>query len=62
MTPRLLTLGQAAAYCGIGRNKFAAIRRAGRGPREFNPDDGRPLFAVTALDEWMHTRDDRPAA
>lgn len=56
---RLLNASQAAAYCGLGRGKFARIRQAGNGPREFNPDDGRAMFATSALDEWMGQRDDR---
>ena len=56
---RLLNASQAAGYCGLGRGKFARIRQAGAGPREFNPDEGRTLFATTALDEWMAGRDDR---
>lgn len=56
---KLLNATQAAAYLGIGRVKFARIRQAGNGPREFCPDDGRTMFSTVALDEWAAGRDDR---
>lgn len=55
---QLLSANAAAAYLGIGRDRFRAIRRAGQGPRVWNPDNGRPMFAVAALDEWLTSRDD----
>lgn len=55
---RLLSASAAAAYLGIGRDRIRAIRRAGEGPRAWNPDGGRAMFAVSVLDEWLSERDD----
>lgn len=57
---RLLSQSQAAKRIGISRDKFRAICRSGQGPRVFDPlDGGRPMFVDTAVDEWLHQRDDR---
>jgi hypothetical protein len=49
MLPRLLTADQAAAYCGVGRETFAA--RVGVPPlRVFG---ARTLYDRVALDRWL---------
>jgi hypothetical protein len=56
LAPRLLNTSAAAAYCGMGRRKFAGYRKRGLGPQAFNASEPteRALFSVTVLDEWMH--------
>lgn len=49
ITPRLLTVEQAAAYCNVGRDNFAA--RVGVSPiRAFG---NRVLYDRHALDRWL---------
>ena len=58
----LLNQKQAAAYCGnIGVKRFRRICKAGHGPAQFNPDDGRVLYSTIVLDQWQAARDDRKA-
>lgn len=59
---RLLNQREAAAHLGISVKRFRAVAAAGEGPAEWNPDGGRPLYAVTVLDQWVADRDDRGAA
>ena len=54
----LLSQRAAAKHVGIGVKRFRRICRDGQGPRVFNPDDGRPMFVDSVLDEWQHERDD----
>lgn len=56
----LLTQRGAAGRCGKSVKWFRAVCRAGRGPRVFNPLDGRPMYVDTVVDEWMESRDDQP--
>jgi hypothetical protein len=56
----LLSQAKAAKHCGIGVKKFREACRNGNGPRVWNPDDGRPMYCDTVLDEWLHNRDDQP--
>lgn len=58
----LLCQSDAAKYLGIGVRRFRRICRDGNGPRVWNPDDGRPMYATSVLDEWQHGRDDVKAA
>jgi hypothetical protein len=60
-TPALLSTVEAAAYLGLGINRFRRIIKSPDGPRMWCPDGGRPMFAVRALDEWAAGRDDRQA-
>lgn len=57
----LLNQRQAAAHLGIGVRRFRQLCRSGCGPRVWNPDGGRTLYAVPVLDEWAAARDDREA-
>jgi hypothetical protein len=59
MAALLLNQRQAAAHLGIGVRRFRHLCRKGQGPRVWNPDGGRPLYAVTVLDAWVAERDDR---
>lgn len=61
-TPALLTAEQAARYLGIGLDRFRRVVRSGNGPRVWNPDGGRPMYGVRALDEWAATRNDGEVA
>lgn len=58
----LLSQRQAAKHLGISRDRFRAICEAGQGPRVWNPDGGRALYAVAVLDEWVVRRDDKAGA
>lgn len=49
MTPRLLTVEQAAAYCGVGRENFEA--RVGVAPVKIFGT--RILYDRVALDKWL---------
>lgn len=57
--PLLLNQTEAAKYLGINVRRFRRICEAGNGPRVWNPDGGRTLYAVAVLDEWAAGRDDR---
>lgn len=61
-TPALLSSRAAAKHLGIGVDRFRRIIRQGHGPRSWNPDGGRPMYAVRVLDEWAAHRDDPQAA
>lgn len=49
LTPRLLTVDQAAAYCGVGRGNFEA--RVGVPPVKVFGN--RVLYDRVALDRWL---------
>lgn len=53
ISKRLLTTGEAAHYCGMGRDKFKALCAA---PRVRVHEGHRGLrFDVRTLDEWIDT-------
>lgn len=58
-SPGLFNQREAARYVGIGVRRFRECVRNGQGPRVFNPNGGRPLYAPEVLDEWRTGRDDR---
>jgi predicted HTH transcriptional regulator len=58
-TPLLLNQTKAAEHLGIGVRRFRQICKAGDGPKVWNPNDGRPMYAVAVLEEWAAHRDDR---
>ena len=49
LTPRLLTVEQAAAYCGVGRDNFEA--RVGVRPLKLFGN--RVLYDRVAIDRWL---------
>lgn len=59
---RLLSQREAAAHLGIGVKRFRALCKSGRGPAEWSPDNGRPMWAVVVLDEWVQTSSHGAAA
>jgi hypothetical protein len=55
---QLVSVTNAAAYCGISRARFYVILRDGAGPTQLEID-GKPFFDRRVLKEWKKARDAR---
>lgn len=51
-----LTQAQVGELLGCGRNKVAALTRAGTLPTFPDPETGRPVYLRTTIEAWMRRR------
>ena len=48
-----MTQAEVAELLGCGRNKVAALTKAGTIPHFTNPDSGKPYYLRATLEAWM---------